>query len=113
MVKLQYTTASAVKEKEGKLLCQPEVLCDSKTKTCIAQCSVKFVCLYRHSKYISPQHFLSQYTRVDFVVQSQNVSTGVELPRINYDFNGKKYRFVYMTCVAMTAVATKVKVPVI
>ncbi|XP_023991599.2 beta,beta-carotene 15,15'-dioxygenase-like [Salvelinus sp. IW2-2015] len=28
MVKLQYTTASAVKEKEGKLLCQPEVLCD-------------------------------------------------------------------------------------
>lgn len=45
MVKLQYTTASAVKEKEGKLLCQPEVLCDGKTKTCIAQCSVQFLCL--------------------------------------------------------------------
>ncbi|CAB1339442.1 unnamed protein product [Coregonus sp. 'balchen'] len=61
MVKLKYTTASAVKEKEGRLLCHPEVLCD-----------------------------------------------GVELPRINYDFNGKKYRFVYMTCVAMSAVATKI-----
>uniref|UniRef100_A0A674CE93 Beta-carotene oxygenase 1 n=1 Tax=Salmo trutta TaxID=8032 RepID=A0A674CE93_SALTR len=44
MVKLKYTTASAVKEKEDKLLCQPEVLCDGKTKTCIAQCSVKFLC---------------------------------------------------------------------
>ncbi|KAL1007236.1 hypothetical protein UPYG_G00083820 [Umbra pygmaea] len=61
MVQLKYTTASAVKDKHGKLLCQPEVLCD-----------------------------------------------GVELPRINYNFNGRKYRFVYMTCVAMSAVATEI-----
>uniref|UniRef100_A0A3P8YFU0 Beta-carotene oxygenase 1 n=1 Tax=Esox lucius TaxID=8010 RepID=A0A3P8YFU0_ESOLU len=61
LVKLKYTTASAVKDKDGKLLCQPEVLCES-----------------------------------------------VELPRINYDFNGRKYRFVYMTCVAMSAVATEI-----
>ncbi|MEQ2201763.1 hypothetical protein XENOCAPTIV_017600, partial [Xenoophorus captivus] len=48
VVKLKYTTASAVKEKEGKFTCHSEVLCE-----------------------------------------------GFELPRINYDFNGKKYRFVY------------------
>lgn len=30
LVKLKYTTASAVKEKEGKVLCQGEVLCDGK-----------------------------------------------------------------------------------
>ncbi|KAG5270135.1 hypothetical protein AALO_G00189150 [Alosa alosa] len=61
LVKLKYTTASAVKEKDGKLLCQPEVLCG-----------------------------------------------GVELPRINYDYNGKKHRFVYLTGVEMSAVATKI-----
>lgn len=31
MVNLKYTTASAVKEKEGKLMCQAEVLCEGKT----------------------------------------------------------------------------------
>ncbi len=31
LVKLKYTTASAVKEKEGKLMCQAEVLCEGKT----------------------------------------------------------------------------------
>nr|XP_020462100.1 beta,beta-carotene 15,15'-dioxygenase-like [Monopterus albus] len=51
LVKLKYTTASAVKEKEGKIMCQVEVL-----------------------------------------------SEDVELPRINYDFNGKKHRFVYVNC---------------
>ncbi|KTF73950.1 hypothetical protein cypCar_00030674 [Cyprinus carpio] len=61
LVKLKYTTASAVKEKEGKVLCQGEVLCD-----------------------------------------------GVELPRINYNFNGKKYRFSYMCCVDISPVATKI-----
>uniref|UniRef100_A0A8C4Z3V1 Uncharacterized protein n=1 Tax=Gadus morhua TaxID=8049 RepID=A0A8C4Z3V1_GADMO len=45
------TTATAVKEADGKLLCMPEVLCE-----------------------------------------------GLELPRINYDFNGKKHRFVYAAC---------------
>uniref|UniRef100_A0A3Q4GSZ2 Beta-carotene oxygenase 1 n=1 Tax=Neolamprologus brichardi TaxID=32507 RepID=A0A3Q4GSZ2_NEOBR len=44
MVKLKYTTASAVKEKEGKFMCQAEVLCE-----------------------------------------------GFELPRINYDINGKRH----------------------
>lgn len=32
LVKLKYTTASAVKEKEGKLKCEAEVLCRGKTK---------------------------------------------------------------------------------
>ncbi len=30
LVKLKYTKASAVKEKEGKVLCQGEALCDGK-----------------------------------------------------------------------------------
>lgn len=30
LVKLKYTRASAVKEKDGKVLCQGEVLCDGK-----------------------------------------------------------------------------------
>ncbi|XP_036442999.1 beta,beta-carotene 15,15'-dioxygenase [Colossoma macropomum] len=50
LVKLKYTKASAVKEKEGKILCQPEVLTE-----------------------------------------------GVELPRINYNYNGQKHRYVYLT----------------
>lgn len=33
LVKLKYTTASAVKEKDGKVLCQGEVLCDGKLMT--------------------------------------------------------------------------------
>lgn len=33
LVKLKYTTASAVKEKDGKFLCQGEVLCDGKIMT--------------------------------------------------------------------------------
>ncbi|KAL2088540.1 hypothetical protein ACEWY4_015439 [Coilia grayii] len=33
---------------------------------------------------------------------------GVELPQINYDYNGKKHKFVYMTGVEMSAVATKI-----
>uniref|UniRef100_A0AAQ6A0W5 Beta-carotene oxygenase 1 n=1 Tax=Amphiprion ocellaris TaxID=80972 RepID=A0AAQ6A0W5_AMPOC len=61
LVKLKYTTASAVKEKEGKLVCQAEVLCD-----------------------------------------------GLELPRINYDVNGKRHRFVYGNCVEESAVAKQV-----
>uniref|UniRef100_A0A8C6P6B6 Beta-carotene oxygenase 1 n=1 Tax=Nothobranchius furzeri TaxID=105023 RepID=A0A8C6P6B6_NOTFU len=54
LVKLTYTTASAVKEKEGKLTCQAEVLY-------------------------------------------------LELPRINYDFNGKKHQFVYGNIVEKSA----------
>uniref|UniRef100_A0A3B3DKT1 Beta-carotene oxygenase 1 n=1 Tax=Oryzias melastigma TaxID=30732 RepID=A0A3B3DKT1_ORYME len=48
MVTLKYTTATAVKQKEGRLECKAEVLCE-----------------------------------------------GFELPRINYDFNGKKHQFIY------------------
>ncbi|XP_072516214.1 beta,beta-carotene 15,15'-dioxygenase isoform X2 [Salminus brasiliensis] len=55
LVKLKYTNASAVKEKEGRLLCQPEVLTE-----------------------------------------------GVELPRINYNYNGQKYKYVYLTVAEMT-----------
>ncbi|XP_073763284.1 beta,beta-carotene 15,15'-dioxygenase isoform X1 [Danio rerio] len=61
LVKLKYTTASAVKEKDGKIMCQGEVLCE-----------------------------------------------GVELPRINYNFNGKKYRYSYMCCVDESPVATRI-----
>ncbi|XP_037549749.1 beta,beta-carotene 15,15'-dioxygenase isoform X1 [Nematolebias whitei] len=61
MVKLKYTRASAVKEKEGKLVCQAEVLCE-----------------------------------------------GFELPRINYDFNGKKHQFVYGNIVAESALTTQI-----
>ncbi|TRY93274.1 hypothetical protein DNTS_021650 [Danionella cerebrum] len=61
LVKLKYTTASAVKEKEGKVLVQGEVLCE-----------------------------------------------GVELPRINYNFNGRKYRYSYMCCVEISPVATRI-----
>ncbi|XP_044195813.1 beta,beta-carotene 15,15'-dioxygenase [Thunnus albacares] len=61
LVKLKYTTASAVKEKEGKLMCQAEVLYE-----------------------------------------------GFELPRINYDFNGKKHRFVYGSCVEESALSKQI-----
>ncbi|KAJ8417698.1 hypothetical protein AAFF_G00225410 [Aldrovandia affinis] len=61
LVKLKFTTASAVKDKEGKLLCQPEVLCE-----------------------------------------------GVELPRINYDFNGQKHGYVYFVCAEMSPIPSKV-----
>lgn len=61
LVKLKYTTASAVKEKEGKFTCQSEVLCE-----------------------------------------------GFELPRINYDLNGKKYRFVYGSIVEKSAMSKQV-----
>ncbi|XP_065117638.1 beta,beta-carotene 15,15'-dioxygenase [Paramisgurnus dabryanus] len=61
LVKLKYTKASAVKEKDGKVLCQGEVLFD-----------------------------------------------GVELPRINYNFNGMKYRYAYTCCVDVSPVAGKI-----
>ncbi|XP_034021753.1 beta,beta-carotene 15,15'-dioxygenase [Thalassophryne amazonica] len=58
MVKIKYTTARAVKEKEGKLMCHSEVLCE-----------------------------------------------GLELPRMNYDVNGKRHRFVYGSCVEKATVS--------
>ncbi|XP_061877124.1 beta,beta-carotene 15,15'-dioxygenase [Entelurus aequoreus] len=61
MVKVKCTTASAVKEKEGKLVCEAEVLCE-----------------------------------------------GLELPRINYDLNGKSHRFVYGNCVEKSALAKEI-----
>ncbi|XP_056220621.1 beta,beta-carotene 15,15'-dioxygenase-like [Seriola aureovittata] len=61
LVKLKYTTASAVKEKEGKLMVQAEVLLE-----------------------------------------------GFELPRINYDFNSKRHRFVYGNCVEESALAKQI-----
>ncbi|XP_067343020.1 beta,beta-carotene 15,15'-dioxygenase isoform X1 [Channa argus] len=60
LVTLKYTTATAVKEKEGKLICQAEVL-----------------------------------------------NEGFDLPRINYDINGKRHRFVYGTCVEESTLKTK------
>ncbi|TNM96239.1 beta,beta-carotene 15,15'-dioxygenase [Takifugu flavidus] len=61
LVKLPNTRATAVKEKEGKLLCQPEVLCE-----------------------------------------------GFELPRINYDINGTRHRFVYGNCVEHSVVSKQI-----
>ncbi|RVE58925.1 hypothetical protein OJAV_G00199080 [Oryzias javanicus] len=61
MVTLKYTTATAVKQKEGKLECQAEVLCE-----------------------------------------------GFELPRINYDFNGKKHQFIYGNIVEESVLSTQV-----
>ncbi|KAM9713130.1 beta,beta-carotene 15,15'-dioxygenase-like [Menidia menidia] len=61
LVKLKYTTASAVKEKEGKLTCQAEVLLE-----------------------------------------------GFELPRINYDLNGKKHQFVYGNVVEESVLSKQV-----
>ncbi|XP_075308477.1 beta,beta-carotene 15,15'-dioxygenase isoform X2 [Odontesthes bonariensis] len=61
LVKLKYTTASAVKEKEGKLTCQAETLLE-----------------------------------------------GIELPRINYEFNGKKHQFVYGNIVEESVLSKEV-----
>ncbi|XP_056155505.1 beta,beta-carotene 15,15'-dioxygenase [Lampris incognitus] len=61
LVKTQSTTASAMKEKEGELFCQPEVICE-----------------------------------------------GLDLPRINYDSNGKQHQYVYGSCVGKTAVASEI-----
>ncbi|KAM7370044.1 hypothetical protein PAMP_011330 [Pampus punctatissimus] len=61
LVKLKYTTASALKEKEGKLMCQAEVLCE-----------------------------------------------GFELPRMNYDLNGKRHRFVYGNIVEESALSRQI-----
>ncbi|KAF7703292.1 beta,beta-carotene 15,15'-dioxygenase [Silurus meridionalis] len=60
IVKLKYTTATALKGKEGKLLCKPEI-----------------------------------------------ITEGTEVPRINYNYNGQKHRYVYMT-EANCLTATKV-----
>uniref|UniRef100_A0A3B3DMY4 Beta-carotene oxygenase 1 n=1 Tax=Oryzias melastigma TaxID=30732 RepID=A0A3B3DMY4_ORYME len=61
MVTLKYTTATAVKQKEGRLECKAEVLCE-----------------------------------------------GFELPRINYDFNGKKHQFIYGNIVEESVLSTQV-----
>lgn len=60
LVKLNYTTATAVKEKDGKIFCQPEVIIE-----------------------------------------------GSENPRINYNYNGQKHRYAYLS-EAKTILNTKV-----
>ncbi|XP_032925240.1 beta,beta-carotene 15,15'-dioxygenase isoform X1 [Catharus ustulatus] len=55
------STATAVKQKDGSIYCQPEILCE-----------------------------------------------GIELPRINYDYNGKKYKYVFATEVQWSPVPTKI-----
>uniref|UniRef100_A0A6J0UMW6 Beta,beta-carotene 15,15'-dioxygenase n=1 Tax=Pogona vitticeps TaxID=103695 RepID=A0A6J0UMW6_9SAUR len=61
LVRLPSTTATAVKEKDGCIYCQPEILCE-----------------------------------------------GMELPRINYDYNGKKYRYIFAAEVKWSPVPTQV-----
>lgn len=61
LVKIPITTATAVKDKDGKICCQPEILCE-----------------------------------------------GIELPRINYDYNGKNYRYIYASHVEWRPIPTKI-----
>ncbi|KAL8195181.1 UNVERIFIED_CONTAM: Beta,beta-carotene 15,15'-monooxygenase [Gekko kuhli] len=61
LVHLPSTTASAVKEKDGSIYCQPEIVCE-----------------------------------------------GIELPRINYDYNGRKYRYIYAAGVKWSPVPTQI-----
>ncbi|XP_077165730.1 beta,beta-carotene 15,15'-dioxygenase isoform X2 [Paroedura picta] len=61
LVRLPSTTASAVKEKDGSIYCQPEILCEE-----------------------------------------------IELPRINYDYNGRKYRYIYAAEVKWSPVPSKI-----
>lgn len=90
-MKLKYTTASAVKEKEGKLKVEPEILCEGKKKKQI------------HIMWLPySMHFVQWCNR------NLSFPSGFELPRINYDINGKKHQFVYGNCVAESALAKKV-----
>lgn len=85
LVKLKYTTASAVKEKEGKLMCQAEVLGEGEANTTRTD---------TRSKYFS---FIAVcHLRIWF-------PSGLELPQINYDINGKKHQFVYGNYVGESA----------
>ncbi|XP_061449840.1 beta,beta-carotene 15,15'-dioxygenase [Rhineura floridana] len=61
LVRLPSTTATAVKENDGSIYCQPEILREE-----------------------------------------------IELPRINYDYNGKKYRYIFAAEVKWSPVPTKV-----
>ncbi|XP_042293434.1 beta,beta-carotene 15,15'-dioxygenase isoform X2 [Sceloporus undulatus] len=61
LVRLPSTTATAMKERDGSIYCQPEILCE-----------------------------------------------GIELPRINYDYNGKKYRYIFAAEVKWSPVPTQV-----
>lgn len=105
---LKYTTASAVKEKEGKLMCQAEVLNEGKT-----DCPQK-------------DKFEEEFTieAVSYLIHCVRViahtafpvclfPSDLELPRMNYDFNGKRHRFVYGNCVEESAMAVKVTFPVV
>ncbi|XP_063801850.1 beta,beta-carotene 15,15'-dioxygenase isoform X1 [Pseudophryne corroboree] len=60
LVRLPDTSATAVRDKDGEICCNPEILCE-----------------------------------------------GIELPRINYDYNGKKYRYVYASHVEWRPIPTK------
>ncbi|XP_073438477.1 beta,beta-carotene 15,15'-dioxygenase [Dendrobates tinctorius] len=61
LVRIPSTTATATKEKNGEICCQPEILCE-----------------------------------------------GIELPKINYDYNGKKHRYVYASHVEWRPIPTKI-----
>ncbi|XP_053716876.1 beta,beta-carotene 15,15'-dioxygenase isoform X1 [Synchiropus splendidus] len=82
LVKLKYTKASAVKEKEGKFLCQAEVLCEGGLFTL---------------------HLVLQVVRESQTCLS--LPSGLELPRMNYGFNGKKHRFIYCNLVEKSALS--------
>lgn len=108
LVTLKCTTASAVKEKEGKLTCQAEVLIEGKTDrppidTSEEEMISQALSYFRHCVRVIAHTalpvclFLSDF----------------ELPRMNYDFNGKRHKFVYGTCVEESAMAVKVTFPVV
>lgn len=102
-MKLKYTTASAVKEKEGKLKCQAEVLCEGTTKVTQIDTS---------SNYWSGS--ISCIIRVIHTLTKPPLSpSGLELPRINYDINSKRHRFVYGNCVEESALSKQVTAPIV
>ncbi|XP_041446089.1 beta,beta-carotene 15,15'-dioxygenase isoform X2 [Xenopus laevis] len=44
----------------------------------------------------------------DIYCEPENTCEGIELPRINYEYNGKKYRYVYATHVEWRPIPTKI-----
>lgn len=85
-----------MKEKEGKLICQAEVLCEGKNNVWFKLLKYYFVCCFY-------QLLICSYKHKIILFQS-----GLELPRMNYDINGKRHRFVYANCVTESALSKQV-----
>ncbi|KAJ6666071.1 hypothetical protein lerEdw1_000975 [Lerista edwardsae] len=101
LVQLPSTTATAMKDKDGNIYCQPEVLCEgtwSPTATA-------------HPVAQQPASLPSR--SVPPLASCLSVSTaahlpGIELPRINYNYNGKKYRYIFAPEVKWSPIPTEI-----